>query len=115
MNHLLTFISLLVDYSRIKIPLVSSLRSFPHMFLPDLHENFFSHSEHFVENEKDENHLVQSLVNMASGVEQNSLNIIFSCVILIERGVAFTRRSPTFILLSAVRYLRRFSCTRCSC
>ena len=37
----------------------------------------FCHSEHFVENAKDVNHLVQGLVNIIDGVEQTSLNPIF--------------------------------------
>ena len=47
------------------------------MFSPDL-EKICNHSEHFVDKEKDANHLVQGLVNMVDGVEQTTLNpIIF--------------------------------------
>ena len=37
----------------------------------------FCYSEHFVENEKDINHLVKGLVNMMDGVEKTRLNPIF--------------------------------------
>ena len=46
------------------------------MFSPDL-EKIFCHSQHFVENKKDGNHLVPVLVNVVDGVEQTSLNSIF--------------------------------------
>ena len=57
--------------------LVSSSRSFPLTFSPDLLEKIFCHSEHFVEKEKSENHLLQGLVTMVDGVEQTSQNPIF--------------------------------------
>ena len=50
------------------------------MFLPDFFEKIFSHSEHFVENKKEGNHLLQGLVNMLDGLEQTCLNPIFFLV-----------------------------------
>ena len=47
------------------------------MFSPDLLEKIFCHLEHFFDNEKDGNHLVQGLVNMVNGVEQMSRNSVF--------------------------------------
>ena len=58
-----------------------------------LQEKAFRHSKYFVENEKDGNHLVLSLVNMIDRVERkkNSLKpIFFSCVILAECGFALS-------------------------
>ena len=43
---------------------------------PDL-DKIFRHSKHFVENEKDGNHLVQGLRNMMDEVEQTNQNPVF--------------------------------------
>ena len=51
------------------IQLVLTSRDFPQTFSPDLLGKIFCHSEHFVKNEKDGNHLVQGLMNMVDGVE----------------------------------------------
>ena len=47
------------------------------MFSSALLQKVFCHSEHLVENKKDENHMLQDLVNIVEGVEQISLNPLF--------------------------------------
>ena len=99
-----------------KIQLLSSSRSIPQTFSPDLLENIFWNVEHIVENEKDGNHLVHGLMNMMDGVEQTSLNPIFflhdSCWM---RPYVIVRSRMFCLFMSAGRFLWRFPYTRCSC
>ena len=72
LNHLLSFIRKLVDSSDFKISKFPA-QKFLQTFSPDLPKDFFPcHSEHYAENEKDGNRLVQNPVNI---VYQSKSNI----------------------------------------
>ena len=74
------------------------------MFSPDLLEKI----DHFIENERHVNYLVQDLLKMVDEVEETSLNI-FSYFILAKYSLALSR-SPTVILLTNAESFR-FSCS----
>ena len=64
----------------------------------------FCYEEHFEENEKDRNHLVQGVMNIVDGVEQTNLNSIFS---LRESSVIIEEHNVT-LLMSAGAFSKGF-------
>ena len=91
------------------IQLFLSLTRFPTDILTCSWKKFF-HSEHFIGNEKDENHLVQCLVNK---VEQSSLYPIFFLwdSSWIGHYIIIWRSTTFFLLMNGGYFLWRFSCT----
>ena len=115
LNRLLLFISKLTDSSQVKFCWFQTQEVFHEWFHLIFLSKFFCHSEYFLENKKDRNHLVQGLINIVDGVEQTQLNPICFLLDYCWMWLYVLRKSTTFLLSMRVGcFLRRFSCIHCS-